>query len=126
MKGRIITTEKAPMPIGPYSQAIAAGNMVFISGQIPLDPTSGTVTGTSIEEQTTRALANLLAVLAAEGLSAEHLVKTTVFLADIADFPAFNTVYASMLGGCRPARSVVAVAGLPKMVLVEIEAVACR
>jgi len=125
MKGRIITTDKAPMPIGPYSQAIATGGLIFISGQIPLDPSSGTVTGTSIEKQAGCAIANLLAVLAAEGLTADNLVKTTVFLADIADFAVFNRVYESMLGQSKPARSVVAVAGLPKNVLVEIEAVAC-
>ena len=126
MSGRKIETGKAPLPIGPYSQAIECGDLLFVSGQIPLDPFTGAVDGTTVEQQSRRAIGNLLAILQSRGLSAESLVKTTVFLRNIGNFAAFNVIYESMLCGARPARSVVAVAGLPKNVLVEIEAIACR
>jgi len=126
MNRRVITTDRAPLPIGPYSQAIAAGELLFISGQIPLDPADGNIEGSTIGEQAHRALENLFAVLSADRLTCENIVKTTVFLADITDFPEFNRIYEAMLGEARPARSVVAVAGLPKGVRVEIEAIACR
>jgi 2-iminobutanoate/2-iminopropanoate deaminase len=121
-----LQTSAAPQPIGPYSQAIDTGALVFVSGQIPLDPVSGTVTGDSIEEQATRALMNLNAVLAAAGLTPGSLVKTTVFLRSMSDFAAFNAVYGRLLDGAKPARSVVEVSALPKGVMVEIEAIACR
>jgi 2-iminobutanoate/2-iminopropanoate deaminase len=121
-----IYTPGAPQPVGPYSQGISAGNFVFISGQIPLDPASGAITGTSIADQARQALANLKAVLSSQSLGTDALVKTTVFLRSMADFAVFNAVYEAEMNGARPARSVVEVAALPKNVLVEIEAIACR
>jgi 2-iminobutanoate/2-iminopropanoate deaminase len=121
-----IQTANAPQPIGPYSQAIDTGSLVFISGQIPIDPKTGTMTGTTIEEQADRALLNLKAVLEAAGLPAESLVKTTVFLRSMAYFSAFNAIYERHLNAAKPARSVVEVSALPKGALCEIEAVACR
>jgi 2-iminobutanoate/2-iminopropanoate deaminase len=99
---------------------------LFVSGQIPLDPVNGRVVGTTIEEQARQALTNLLAIVGSQGEDVYLIVKTTVYLKDINHFPAFNAVYESMLGSRCPARSVVAVNGLPKNVLVEIEAIACR
>ncbi len=119
----IIKTDKAPKAIGPYSQAIRCGQFVFASGQIPIDPANGNIVGSTIEEQTRRAIANLGAVLCAADSSLAHVVKTTCFLADMKDFSAFNAVYEELFPG-KPARSCVAVAALPKQVLVEIEAVA--
>ena len=121
-----IATDRAPAALGPYSQAIAAGNWVFCSGQIPLDPTTGAVVDGDVSAQAAQALANLEEVLRAAGLSLAHVVKTTVFLADMADFAAVNTVYAARFGETRPARSCVAVASLPKGVKLEIEAIALR
>jgi 2-iminobutanoate/2-iminopropanoate deaminase len=126
MQTEPILTPNAPQPIGPYSQAVAVGNLVFVSGQIPLDPATGAVVGATIVEQARQALRNLLAVLAAQSLDANALVKTTVFIRSMADFAAFNTVYAEELGNAKPARSVVEVSALPKNVLVEIEGIACR
>jgi 2-iminobutanoate/2-iminopropanoate deaminase len=126
MQTEPILTSNAPLPIGPYSQAVAVGNLVFVSGQIPLDPATGAVVGATIVEQARQALRNLLAVLAAQSLDANALVKTTVFIRSMADFSAFNAVYAEELGNAKPARSVVEVSALPKNVLVEIEGIACR
>ena len=126
MQATSINTPNAPQPIGPYSQAIAAGSFIFISGQIPLDPAHGTVVGAAIAEQARQALKNLKAVLECQSLGTSALVKTTVFIRSMADFAAFNEVYEQELGSARPARSVVEVSGLPKNVLVEIEAIACR
>jgi 2-iminobutanoate/2-iminopropanoate deaminase len=126
MPHAIVYTHDAPAPIGPYSQAVGAGSLVFISGQLPLDPVSGEMTGTTIEEQATRALRNLKAILAAAGLSTESLVKTTVFLRSLADFSAFNTIYEKELSGTKPARSVIEAAGIPRGAMIEIEAIACR
>ncbi len=126
MKLFSVETDSAPLPIGPYSQAVACGDVLYISGQIPLDPATGTVPEGGIEPQTRQALSNLLAILQSQGLAPAALVKTTVYLSDIGNFAAFNSVYEAMLDGARPARSVVGVDGLPKQVLVEIEAVACR
>jgi 2-iminobutanoate/2-iminopropanoate deaminase len=126
MQAAPIYTSNAPQPVGPYSQGISAGKFVFISGQIPLDPASGAVAGTTIGDQARQALANLKAVLSSQSLGTDALVKTTVFLRSMADFAAFNAVYEAELGGARPARSVVEVSALPKNVLVEIEAIACR
>jgi 2-iminobutanoate/2-iminopropanoate deaminase len=126
MNNKTIFTTNAPKPIGPYSQAIDTGSFIFISGQIPLDPQTGSVVGNTIQEQAKQALNNLKAILVSQLLDATALVKTTVFLKSMADFPAFNAVYENELSGSKPARSVVEVSGLPKNVLVEIEALACR
>ncbi len=120
-----ISTEKAPAAIGPYSQAVAVGNLVFTSGQIPLDPETGAIVGDTIEEQTHRVCKNLAAVLEAEGLTFDNVVKTTCFLSDMANFAAFNGVYAEYFTG-KPARSCVAVRELPKNALVEVEVIAER
>lgn len=121
---KTVLTDKAPPAIGPYSQGIVASGFLFTAGQIPLDPTTGQVIKGDVKAQTERVLANLTAVLAAAGASWRHVVKTTVFLHDMNDFPAVNEVYAGILGESRPARSTVQVAGLPKGVLVEIDAIA--
>lgn len=118
-----VATEKAPQAIGPYSQAIVCGNMVFTSGQIALDPVSGTVVGATIEEQAERVMQNLGEVLRAAGTNFENAVKTTCFLADMGDFAAFNGVYGKYFTE-KPARSCVAVKTLPKNVLVEVEVIA--
>ena len=118
-----VQTDKAPAAIGPYSQAVSLGNMVYTSGQIPLSPLTGAVAEGGITGQTTQALDNLKAVLQAAGSSTDLVIKTTCFLADMADFQAFNAVYAQYFPG-KPARSCVAVRGLPKGVLVEVEAIA--
>jgi 2-iminobutanoate/2-iminopropanoate deaminase len=120
-----ISTDKAPAAIGPYSQAVVVGNLVFTSGQIPLDPETGAMVGETIEEQTHRVCKNLAAVLEAEGLTFENVIKTTCFLSDMANFAAFNGVYAEYFTG-KPARSCVAVRDLPKGALVEVEVIAER
>ena len=120
---KIISTPEAPAAIGPYSQAILCGNMLYTSGQIPLDPITGTVVGEHIRDQAEQVMKNLSAVLEAAGTSFENAVKTTCFLADMADFAAFNEVYAAYFTS-KPARSCVAVRSLPKGVLVEVEVVA--
>ncbi len=121
----IISTDKAPGAIGPYSQAIEANGFLFASGQVPLSPATGEVVGTSIEEQAKQACENVGGILSAAGLNFTHVVKTTCFLADMADFAAFNAVYGSYFTG-KPARSCVAVKALPKGVLCEIEVIAAR
>lgn len=118
-----ITTEKAPAAIGPYCQAMVHGDIVFTSGQIPLDPVSGDIIGSDITTQTKQVLANLTAVLHAAGTNPENAIKTTCFLADMSDFAEFNSVYAQVFTG-NPARSCVAVKTLPKDVLVEVECIA--
>ena len=123
MEIKKVSTEKAPAAIGPYSQAIVCGNTVFTSGQIPINPASGNVEATAIEGQAEQVMQNLGAVLAAAGSSFEKAVKTTCFLADMADFAAFNGVYAKYFT-TNPARSCVAVKTLPKNVLVEVEVIA--
>ena len=120
---KIISTPEAPAAIGPYSLAILCGNMLYTSGQIPLDPVTGTVVGEHIRDQAEQVMKNLSAVLEAAGTSFENAVKTTCFLADMADFAAFNEVYAAYFTS-KPARSCVAVRSLPKGVLVEVEVVA--
>ena len=120
---KIIHTSNAPEAIGPYSQAVTVGNLVFTSGQIAINPASGAVEATTIEEQTEQVCKNLKAVLEASGSSLENVVKTVCFLADMNDFAAFNGVYAKYFVG-KPARSCVAVKTLPKNVLVEIDTVA--
>ena len=119
-----IETSNAPGAIGPYSQGMVTGRLVFTSGQIPLDPKTGAIVGQTIEAQSEQALKNLRAVLEAGGASLGTVVKTTCFLADMSDFAAFNGVYAKFFTGDCPARSCVAVKTLPKNVLVEVEAVA--
>ncbi|MCG6930448.1 MAG: RidA family protein [Desulfofustis sp.] len=119
-----IKSNNAPAAIGPYSQAIRHGNMVFTSGQIPLDPSSGAIVGSDIRTQTEQVLNNLQAVLEAAGAGFDQVVKTTCFLNDMNDFAPFNEVYQRFFTGTPPARSCVAVERLPKDVLVEIEAVA--
>jgi 2-iminobutanoate/2-iminopropanoate deaminase len=121
---QVIATDGAPAAIGPYSQAIRAGGILFTAGQIPLDPVTKQVVEGDIVPQTQRVMQNLQAVLAAAGASWKDVVKTTVFLQDMADFPRMNEVYAAIMGDARPARSTVQVAGLPRGVLVEIELVA--
>jgi 2-iminobutanoate/2-iminopropanoate deaminase len=122
-----IQTPEAPAAIGPYSQAIRAGQFLYASGQIPLDPATAEIVGTNVQEQTERVFQNMQAVLASAGGSLTNIVKTTVFLASMSDFQAMNAVYARYfegVGGLLPARSTVAVAELPRKALVEIEYVA--
>ena len=119
-----IETNCAPGAIGPYSQGMVSGKLVFTSGQIPLDPATGAIVGDTIEAQSEQALKNLQAVLEAGGASLATVVKTTCFLSDMGNFAAFNGVYAKFFTGDCPARSCVAVKTLPKGVLVEVEAVA--
>jgi 2-iminobutanoate/2-iminopropanoate deaminase len=121
-----ITTEKAPQAIGPYSQATMVGNVIYTAGQVALDPATMQLVGKDVAEQTDRVLKNLAAVLEAAGSGLTHVVKTTVFLADMADFAAMNEVYARHFGDHRPARSTVAVRTLPKDARVEIDAIALK
>ena len=125
MELRKVQTEKAPAAIGPYSQAIDCGEIVFTSGQIPINPATGNVEAVTIEEQTEQVMKNLGEVLKAAGSSFEKAIKTTCFLADIADFAAFNGVYAKYFTE-KPARSCVAVKDLPKGVKVEVEVIAAK
>jgi 2-iminobutanoate/2-iminopropanoate deaminase len=119
-----VHTDLAPAAIGPYSQAVIANGFVFTAGQIALDPATGEVVAGDVVAQAERVFANLAAILKEAGASFATVVKTTVFLQDMADFPRVNEVYARAFGDARPARSTVAVVGLPRNVLVEIEAVA--
>jgi 2-iminobutanoate/2-iminopropanoate deaminase len=121
-----VATDKAPKAIGPYSQAIVTDDTVYTAGQVALDPKTGELVGATVAEQTEQVLKNLTAVLAASGSSLGQVVKTTVYLADMADFAAMNDVYARHFGGHRPARSTVQAAGLPKGARVEIDAIAIR
>lgn len=120
----VISTNQAPAAIGPYSQAIKAGNLLFISGQIPVDPATGEVVEATIQAQATRSLTNIQNILAQAGATMDNVVKTTVFLKDIGDFVEMNKIYASFFGAECPARSAVQVAKLPKDVMLEIEAIA--
>lgn len=119
-----IRTDKAPTAIGPYSQGIIANGFLFTAGQIALDPSTGQIIEGDVKAQTERVLRNLTEVLATAGASWKDVVKTTVFLHDMNDFPAVNDTYARMIGDARPARSTVQVSGLPRGVLVEIDAIA--
>jgi 2-iminobutanoate/2-iminopropanoate deaminase len=121
-----VQTERAPAAIGPYSQAIIHGDLVFTAGQIPLDPESMEIVGEDVAAQTRRVFANLRAILEKAGASLETVIKTTVFLSDMNDFAAMNEVYAAEFGEHKPARSTVEAARLPKDVRVEIEAIARR
>lgn len=119
-----IKTDSAPAAIGPYSQAIITNDMVFVSGQLPVDIKTGELDGNGIEMQTRRSLENISVILEQAGLGMEHVVKTTVFLQDMKDFAAMNEVYTSYFRAPYPARSTIQVAALPKQALVEIEVIA--
>lgn len=119
-----VQTDRAPSAIGPYSQAIVHGNLVFTAGQIPLDPANGELVGGDIREQTKRVLENLSAILTSAGASLNSVLKTTVYLADMGEFAAMNEVYASYFADHKPARSTVQAARLPRDVKVEIDAIA--
>ena len=121
---KTISTANAPAAIGPYAQGNIAGGLLFASGQIPLDPETGEIVGSTIEEQTAQAMKNVAAILEAAGTDFDHVVKTTCFLNDMNDFVAFNAEYAKSFGEVRPARSAVAVEKLPKGALVEVEVIA--
>lgn len=122
----VIFTEKAPAAIGPYSQAIEVNNMVFLSGQLPVDPSTGEFVQGSIKEQTAQSFENIKNILAQAGMTTANIVKTTVFLADMSLFAEMNEVYASNFSGDYPARSAFAVKSLPKNALVEIECIAVK
>ena len=120
----IISTENAPGAIGPYSQAVKTGSLIFVSGQIPIDPKTGEFASSEIKEQTEQVLKNLSAILEAAGSQLENVVKTTVFLADMNDFPAMNEVYGRYFNDNKPARATVEAARLPRDARVEIECIA--
>jgi 2-iminobutanoate/2-iminopropanoate deaminase len=122
----IIKTPHAPAAIGPYSQAVDTGDLVFVSGQVAIDPKTGKIESSDISGQTRQSLENVKSILGAAGLTLDRVVKTTVFLRSMDDFKAMNAVYADYLGGEAPARATVAVAGLPLSALVEIEVIARR
>lgn len=122
----VIRSEDAPKAIGPYSQAISSGTLVFLSGQIPLNPKSGNIEGKTIEEQTEQVLNNLKAVLSAAGTDLSHVVRCTVFLTDLSEFGAFNKVYGTFFALNPPARSTVQVAKLPRDSKIEIDAIAAK
>ena len=124
MKLQTVATDKAPKAVGPYSQAVRTGDFLFCAGQIPLDPASGILVAGDIKEQTERVLENIKAILASQGLGLDRVVKTTVFMTNLADFAAMNGVYAKHFPSNPPARSTVQVAALPKGAQVEIEVVA--
>ncbi|OGU08394.1 MAG: hypothetical protein A2W29_05900 [Gemmatimonadetes bacterium RBG_16_66_8] len=126
MSPEIVSTAQAPQAIGPYSQAVSVGSNVYTAGQIGLDPAKMELVPGGVAEQTDQVLRNLAAVLEAAGTSLGHVVKTTVYLVDMADFAAMNEVYARHFATHRPARSTVAVAGLPRQARVEIDAIAVR
>ena len=121
----VVTTDKAPAAIGPYSQAIQTGGLLFISGQIPVDPATGDVVTGDVAAQTRQAIKNIIAILQSQGIGLENVVKATVFLTDMNDFPIVNQVYGEYFPQAAPARSCVQVARLPKDVSVEIETIAC-
>lgn len=119
-----VSTDAAPAAIGPYSQAVRAGQLLFLSGQIPLEPATGTLVTGDVATQTHRVMQNIQAVLQAAGATFDHVVRTTIFLADLADFAIVNEVYGSYFGTPPPARSTVQVAGIPKGARVEIDVIA--
>ena len=126
MTGKMIESKEAPAPIGPYSQAIEMNGFIFCSGQIPLDPKSGQIVGQTVSEQAEQVMANIKAVLKSADLTLSNIVKTTIFLTDMADFQGVNEVYGKHMGLTKPARSTVSVQGLPRGVKVEIEVLAAR
>lgn len=123
---KIITAPNAPAALGPYSHAVAAGDLLFTSGQLGMDPATGKLAGEAIEAQTEQALNNLEAVLAANGMTFANVVKTTIFLADLSDFATVNGIYATRFPSDPPARSCFQVAALPAGAKIEIEAIACK
>lgn len=123
---KIVFSKEAPAPIGPYSQAVEVNGFIYCSGQIPLDPNSGEIVGTTVREQTQQVMKNIEAVLKAADLNFSSIVKTTIYLVDMADFQEVNGVYGEYFTADAPARSTVAVRGLPKNVKVEIEVLAAR
>lgn len=126
MSNQAVHTANAPAAIGPYSQAVAAGNTLYISGQLPIDPATGEFAGADIVAQTRQSLTNMKAILEANGMTMADVVKTTVLLADIAEFAAMNAVYAEFFSAPYPARAAYQVAALPKAARVEIEAIAVK
>ena len=124
MRKKVIQTDKAPKAIGPYSQAIQAGNMIFLSGQIPIDPKTGELTGGDIRQQTQQVLENIKGLLESQRLGMEDVIKVTIFLKDMGNFNQVNEVYAAYFSSSPPARSIVEVAKLPRNVEIEIEAIA--
>jgi 2-iminobutanoate/2-iminopropanoate deaminase len=126
MSKKIIHTPEAPLPIGPYSQAVQAGDLLFVSGQIAIDPASNELISGDVKAEADRVMKNLQAILQASGYSFEHIIKTSIFLRDMADFATVNEVYGSYFSGNFPARETVAVLGLPKNVNVEISVIASK
>ncbi len=126
MEAVSVSTDRAPAAIGPYSQAVVFGDLVFTSGQIALDPNTGQMVGDDIVQQTQQVMQNLAAVLEAAGASLDTVIRTTVYLASLSDFAAMNEVYSRFFGNNRPARSTVQAAALPRGALVEIDAIAYR
>ena len=124
MVNKLVSTDQAPAAIGPYSQAVSSGEFLFVSGQLPLDPTTGEMVTGDIAEQTRRILQNVQAILESQALSVRDIVKVTVFITRMDDYQTVNEVYADMFGEWQPARSVVQVAGLPKGAPIEVEAIA--
>ena len=124
MTKRIISTDRAPKAIGPYSQGVRGGGLVFFSGQIPLDPATGEMKGETVAEQTEQVMENIAALLDAAGLGFDDVVKTTIFLADLKEFATVNEIYGKRFAGAPPARSTVEVQGLPRGAKVEIEVIA--
>jgi 2-iminobutanoate/2-iminopropanoate deaminase len=120
----VVATNRGPKPIGPYSQAIKANGFIYVSGQVALDPQNGEIVGADVRQQTERVFENIIGILEAAGANLHHVVKTTVFLKDMNDFPAMNEVYARYFTAAPPARSTVQVSRLPKDTLVEIEVIA--
>lgn len=123
---KVIETKQAPAPVGPYSQAVEANGFLFCSGQIAIDPATNQVLQGGIPEQTELVMKNISAVLSEAGMNFSHVIKTTIFLTNMSDFPVVNEIYAKAFKAAPPARSTVAVSGLPKGVQVEIEVIACR
>ena len=119
-----VRSPQAPRPVGPYSQAIRAGRFLFISGQLPIDPNTGQLVGGSVAEQTRRCMENIKAILAAAGASLKHIVKTTIYLADLKDFPAVNQAYANYFDLDPPARTTIQAAAVPKGAAIEMDAIA--
>lgn len=123
---KVIETKQAPAPVGPYSQAVEANGFLFCSGQIAIDPATNQVLQGGIPEQTELVMKNISAVLEAAGMDFSNVIKTTIFLTNMSDFPVVNEIYAKSFKSAPPARSTIAVSGLPKGVQVEIEVIACR
>ena len=126
MEKKIIQTNDAPAPIGPYNQAIQVGDFLFVSGQIPLDPVTGELVTSGIQDETKMVMENLSAILKSAGMSFDHVVKSTIFITDMQQFSEINSVYGLYFSNMAPARETVQVAGLPKGVNVEISVIACK